>query len=113
MGEIMFHMLTCFDLRPGIELGDFRQALANYTAHLHELDLVESNSPVGRRQSDTILDTDSERNHQFFTTMTFRDRAQADAAVGYIKSHSEPSHSIHHNVYSKVQDQIFICWQDT
>ncbi len=110
----MFHMLTCFDLRPGIELGTFRQALADYTAHLQELDLVESNSPIGRRQSDTILDTDGERHHQYFTTMSFRDRAQADAAVDYIKAHSrKPGHSIHHAVYSKVQDQIFICWQDT
>ena len=108
----MFHMLTCFDLRLGIELGAFRKALAVYTAHLRELDLVESNSPIGRRQSDTILDTDGERDHQYFTTMSFRDRAQADAAVEYIKAHTEPGHSIHHAVYSKVQDQIFICWQD-
>ncbi len=113
MGDFVFHMLTCFDLRAGIELGDFRRALANYTAHLQELDLVDGHSPIGRRQSDTILDTDSERNHQYFITMTFRDRAQADAAVGYIKSHTEPGQSIHHTVYSKVQDQIFICWQDT
>ncbi len=28
----MFHMLTCFNLRPGIELGAFRKALADYTA---------------------------------------------------------------------------------
>ncbi len=109
----MFHMLTCFDLRPGIELGAFRQALADYTAHLQELDLVESSSPIGRRQADTILDTDGERDQQYFTIMTFQDRAQADAAVDYIKAHTEPGHSIHDAVYSKVQGQIFICWQDT
>ncbi len=108
----MFHMLTCFNLRPGIELGVFGKALADYTAHLQELDLVEINSPIGQRQSDTILDTDGERHHQYFTTMSFRDRAQADAAVDYIKARTEPGHSIHHAVYSKVQDQIFICWQD-
>ena len=105
-------MLTCFDLNPGIEPEAFRQALADYTAHMRELDLVESNSPIGRRQSDTIMDTDDERDHQYFTIMTFRDRAQVDAAVDYIKAHTEPGHSIHHATYSKVQDPIFICWQD-
>ncbi len=108
----MFHMLTCFDLKPDVEIGAFGAALADYTVHLQELDLVESNGPIGQRQSDTILDTDGERHHQFFTTMSFRDRSQADAAVDYIKAHTEPGHSIHHAVYSKVQNQIFICWQD-
>ncbi len=108
----MFHMLTCFDLKPDIEIGTFGEALAGYTVHLQELDLVASNGPIGRRQSDTILDTDGERHHQYFVTMSFRDRAQADAAVDYIKAHAEPGHSIHHAVYSKVQNQIFICWQD-
>jgi len=65
----MFHMLTCFNLRPGIELGAFRKALADYTAHLQALDLVESNSPIGQRQSDTIMDTDDERHHQYFATL--------------------------------------------
>ncbi len=108
----MFHMLTCFNLKPGVEIGAFGEALADYTVHLQELDLVASNGPVGQRQSDTILDTDGERHHQYFTTMSFRGRAQADAAVDYIKAHTEPGRSIHQAVYSKVQDPIFICWQD-
>ena len=109
----MFHMLTCFNLRPAIELGDFRKALVDYTAHMQELDLVVSNSPIGLRQSDTSMDTDAERRHRYFTITTFRDRAQVDAAYDYIKAHTEPGYAIHHAVYSKVQDQIFICWQDT
>ena len=108
----MFHMLFCFNLKPGIELEAFRKALANYTAHMQELDLVESNSPIGKRQSNTIMDSDDERHHQYFTSMTFLDRAQSDAAVDYIKAYTEPGHSIHLAVYSKVQDQIFTCWQD-
>ncbi len=109
----MFHMLSCFNLRPEIELGVFRKALEYYTAHLQGHDLVESNSPIGQRRSDTGMDTDGERHHQYFTTTTFRDRAQVDAAYDYIKAHTEPGHSIHHAVYSKVQDPVFICWQDT
>jgi hypothetical protein len=109
----MFHMLSCFNLRPGTELGALREALVKYTAHMQGLDLVVSNSPVGERQSDTSMDTDSERQHRYFTTTIFRDRAQVDAAYDYIKAHTEPGYAIHQAVYSKVQDPIFICWQDT
>lgn len=105
-------MLTCFDLKPEIPLEDFQQALADYTAHMHELGLVESNSPIGLRQSDTIMDTDDERKQNYFMLMHFRDREQSDSAVTYIKSHQEPGDSIHKNVYSKVHNLIFICWQD-
>lgn len=109
----MFHMLSCFNLRSGVELGDFRAALVDYTAHMQALDLVESNGPVGHRQSDTPMDTDAGRDHQYFTTTTFRDRAQVDAAYDYIKTHAEPGFTIHNAVYAKVEDPVFICWEDT
>ena len=108
----MFHMLICFDLKPEVEIKAFSEALTDYTAHMRGLDLVESKSPIGRRQSDTIMDTDGERHQQYFATMSFRDRAQSDAAVDYIMAHEDPGHSIHCAVYSKVQNQVFICWQD-
>ena len=114
MSEVqkMFHMLICFDLKSDVEIRAFSEALTDYTAHMQELDLVESKSPIGQRQSDTIMDTDSERDHQYFATMSFRDRAQSDAAVDYIMAHEEPGDSIHRAVFSKVQNQVFICWQD-
>jgi len=108
----MFHMLTCFDLKPGIILEEFQQSLAEYTTHMHELDLVESKGPIGLRQSDTVLDTDDERKQNYFVIMHFRDREQSDNAVDYIKLHQEPGDTIHKGVYSKVQNPIFICWQD-
>ena len=76
------------------------------------LDLVESNSPVGRRHLDTILDTDDERDHAYFMITSFRDWAQANAAIDYIKTHAEPGHSIHLDVYDKVRNQTFVCWED-
>jgi len=108
----MFHMLTCFDLKPEYSLDVFQESLDEYTNHMHSLDLVEDRSPIGLRQSDTIMDTDNERNHKYFMLMNFRDRTQSDKAVEYIKLHQEPGDSIHKEVYSKVQDLIFICWQD-
>ena len=86
----MFHMLTCFDLKPNHSIEEFQKSLAYYTAHMHELDLVESHSPIGLRQSDTILDTDDERKQKYFMIMHFRDREQSDNAVAYIKNLEEP-----------------------
>jgi len=108
----MFQMLTCFDIKANCSLADFKQSLDEYTAYMHELDLVESNGPIGLRQSDTIMDTDEERSHSYFVMMYFRDRQQCDNAVDYIRTHKEPGHSSHKEVYSKVENQIFICWQD-
>jgi hypothetical protein len=108
----MFHMLTCFNLKPDYTIDDFRQSVTDLTKHMQELDLVHSAGSIGRRQSDTIMDTDSERNHEYFFIMSFRDRAQCDKAVDYLLPHEEPGESIHKKVYSKVRDQIFICWED-
>ncbi len=108
----MFHMLTCFNLKPEITMDEFRRSLADFTKHLQDSDLVHSTSPIGRRQSDTIMDTDSERNHQYFFITSFRDRTHCDQAVDYLLPHKEPGESIHKAVYSKVKDPIFICWED-
>ena len=108
----MFHMLTCFDLKPKHSIEEFQKSLAQYTAHMHELDLVEGHSPIGLRQSDTILDTDDERKQKYFMIMHFRDREQSDKAVAYIKNLEEPSKSLHTNAYSKTQNLIFISWED-
>ena len=108
----MFHMLTCFNLDSGVTVDEFRQALANLTTHLHGRNLVDSTGPIGRRQRDTIMDTDDERNHEYFFLMSFEDRAQCDRSVEYLHPHGEPVESIHKAVYSKVVDPIFICWED-
>jgi hypothetical protein len=105
-------MLTCFNLKPDFTLDDFRQAIVTFTEHMKDSDLVDSTGPIGRRQSDTIMDTDNERNHEYFFIMSFRDRAQCDQAVEHLLPHEEPAESIHNAVYSKVRDQIFICWED-
>ncbi len=108
----MFRMLSCFDLKPEISMDGFRQSLADFTAHLREIDLVDSTGPIGRRQRHEIMDTDSERDHEYYFITSFRDRAQCDRAVEYILRHNEPVESIHKSVYSSVKNPIFICWED-
>ena len=108
----MFHMLTCFNLKPEIAMDNFRHVIAEFMEHMKANELVHSSGPIGRRQRDTIMDTDSERDHEFFFILSFRDREQCDRAVEYILPHEEPGESIHKAVYSKVKDQVFICWED-
>ena len=108
----MFHMLSCFDLKPGEDIAGFRRAYADFVAYMKSIDMVEGSGPIGRRQSDTPMDTDEERDHQYFVLMSFRDRPQVDAAYAYIKKHIEPGESSHNGVYTKVENPVFICWQD-
>jgi hypothetical protein len=108
----MFHMLTCFNLKPGIAIGDFEASYNAFVEYMRENGMVESTGPIGLRQRDTRMDTDAERDHQYFVVMSFRDRAQVDIAWGHLKPHREPAESIHAAVYSKALNPIFICWQD-
>lgn len=108
----MFHMLSCFNLKPGEDIDSFRDAYEDFVACMRGLDLVAESGAVGRRQSDTPMDTDEERNHEYFAIMSFRDRAQVDAAYAYIMKHVDPGDSSHNAVYERVEDPVFICWQD-
>ncbi|MBT4890643.1 MAG: hypothetical protein HON65_13930 [Rhodospirillales bacterium] len=108
----MFHMLTCFNLKPGEDIEAFRNAYTDFVDCMINMDMVESTGPIGQRQSDTPMDTDEERNHQYFVTMSFRDRTQVDIAYAHIMKHVEPGESTHNTMYLKTRDPIFICWQD-
>jgi hypothetical protein len=108
----MFHMLTSFNLKAGENIEDFGDALAEFVERMKDLDLLDSISPIGRRQTDTIMDTDSERDHQYFFTMSFRNRAQCDLAVEHIYPHAAPTDALHSAIYAGIKDQIFVCWED-
>ena len=108
----MLHMLSCFDLKPGVSINDFRQALAEFSTRLQEADKLLSTGAIGRRFRETIMDTDDERDHEYFFIMSFQDRAQCDRAIEYILPHEEPGESAHNAVYLKVRDPVFICWED-
>ena len=108
----MFHMLSCFDLQEGENIHEFQTAYTYFVGEMQALGLVESTQPIGVRQNDTPMDTDAERQHAYFVTMSFRDREQVDKAYAYIKKHIEPGDASHDSVYTKVANPIFICWQD-
>ena len=108
----MFHMLSCFNLPDDEDIETFSANYHNFVEEMKRLDLVESTGPIGRRQSDTPMDTDEERDHEYFVVMTFCNRPQVDAAYAHIEQHFGPGDVAHDKVYTKVVDPIFICWQD-
>ena len=75
-------------------------------------ELLHARSPIGRRRRHPVMDTDKERDHEFFFIMTFENREQCDRSVDYILPHDQPGDASHKTMYLKVADPIFICWED-
>jgi hypothetical protein len=108
----MFYMLSCFNLKPGFSIDIFELSYSAFVEEMKLAGLVQSAGKIGRRQKDTPMDTDNERDHEYFVEMSFSDRTQVDRAYAHIMQHIEPGEKTHDSVYSKVADPIFICWQD-
>ena len=108
----MFHMLSCFNLKPGITAGAFERSLTELDRYLRSLDLVHLTGRIGRRKHHPVMDTDRERNHEYFVIMTFRDEAQCDRSVEYMQSGEEPGNTLHRDLWRQVSDPVFICWED-
>ena len=108
----MFHMLSCFNLQSDQDIETFRSSYQEFVEQMQAIDLVESTGPIGRRQQDTPMDTDDERDHEFFVIMSFRDRAQVDAAYAHIERHFGPADTAHDSIYTRVANPVFICWQE-
>lgn len=105
-------MLSCFNLKRGISLEEFSRSLTELDQYLRSQDLVRSTGEVGKRVRHPVMDTDSERHHQYFVIMSFTDRAQCDRSVDFVNSATEPCQSLHRQVWRKVADPVFICWEE-
>lgn len=108
----MITMLSCFNLREGIDVETFRTLYAEFVATMEQSEMILSAGPLGRRERDTPMDTDEDRDHAFFSLMTFADRAQLDASYAYILERSAPGRAVHDGMFRWVKDPIFICWRD-
>ncbi len=108
----MFHMLNCINLNEGVSIEEFDQSLDTLSAHLRNFDLLDSAGPIGCRQRHPVMDTDDERDHEYFFILTFKDRDQCDRAVEYIYAHGEQAEGFHQAVLSAISEPVFICWED-
>ena len=108
----MVHMLSCFNLAPGEALEHMQQDIARFSDELLGAGLVRSVSRVGRRFRHPVMDTDSDRNLEFYLIITFEDRAQCDRAVAEVFRHEGSLDSAHASVLGPVSDPVFVCWED-
>ncbi len=108
----MFHMLTAFNLAPGVSEALFRDRYDAFVAHMVELGLAEGSDPVAVRRPGSPLDTDTDRPQHYFALMHFADQAQADRAYDWIKAQQAPSAGIHREVFSLARDLVFLAWED-
>ena len=113
-GEISlsYHMFFGFDLGPDVDEAAAWQALDDLTQALIAADVLLSTAPVAKRQHHPVLDTATHIASAFFTTMTFKDKAQADAAVKLIYAKSPDTDDTHNAFIDLVKDPFFLCFDD-
>ena len=105
-------MLSCFNLADGQTLQQFQAHVARFAAELQGSGLVHSVGPIGRRRRHPVMDTDDERDHEFFFIISFDDRAQCDRAVAEVFRHEGSIDEAHASILGPVADPVFICWED-
>lgn len=105
-------MLTCFNLADEFSLDDFDASLRRFSNDLIDQALLASTGPVGRRVHHPVMDTDNERDHEYFFVMCFSDRAQCDEAVSRFQAGHPDVEPDHVTLQSMVRDPVFICWED-
>jgi len=108
----MYHMLSCFNLKPDVSVEAFTLSLKSFFDHMHSIEMVHSIGPLCKRDSDTPMDTDSERNHQYYFVTHFVDKAQCDHSYRYIAENHGLKNTQHAAVYQKVVDPVFICYDE-
>ncbi len=108
----MLHMVGCFHLDSTSVIELIREDYQRYVSHLKSIDLIVKSGPIGRRHANTPMDTDKERDYEYFILMTFRNRAQMDAAYTHIQNKAEPAVDLHLQFMKNVKDPVFFCWED-
>jgi len=86
-------------LKAGITIEQFQKSNDLFVEHMQAKELVHSVGTIGRRNRHPIMDTDSNRDQEYFYIMTFLDEDQCNRAVDL-------------SIINKIENQTFICWED-
>lgn len=108
----MIHMLSRFNLKPGVTPETFREDYMQLVAHMKGLNLVEDTGELGRREQTTPMDTDTADAPEFYAVMTFRDRDQLDRSYAYLTDRDANTATTHPALNRAVVDAVFTCWRD-
>ncbi|MFK7733296.1 MAG: hypothetical protein AB8B48_16875 [Pseudomonadales bacterium] len=108
----MFVMLSSFNLRDGETVETCQTAIQEFGRHMHQQQMLVSVGPLGMRVANTPMDTDDDRQLNYYFLSYFESREQSDHAYKLIQQGVEPSVSIHRAMISKVRDAVFTCWNE-
>ena len=108
----MIHMLSRFDLKPGVKFASFRTSYAEFVERMRVEGLVEATGKIGRREANTPMDTDDEKAPEYYVIMSFRDRRQLDEAYAYMAAANGQDATAHAAVHQAVINFVFTCWRD-
>jgi hypothetical protein len=109
----MLYLHSSFNLAEGIRLEDYTAALQAFTVAMKSRNLLVDTGPILKRCQHPVMDTDDQRDHQFFFVMSFASRAQCDAAVQHILSADPDSDAAHRAIYQDIINPIFSCWENS
>ena len=108
----MIHMLSRFDLKPGIKFEAFRKDYMDLVEFMKSKGLVEGTGGIGRREADTPMDTDLDDAPEFYVVMWFKDREQLDRSYAYLTDRDADAATSHPSVNNAVINHVFTCWKD-
>lgn len=108
----MIHMLSRFDLKPGVDIDWFQANYEAFVAQMCEQGLVQETGKIGRRELGTPMDTDHEAAPTYYVIMSFRDRNQLDQAYVHLTKPAARANTAHPAVHESVDNFIFTCWRD-
>lgn len=109
----MFHMLSCFSVRPNVDTKDLKAAMTELSDYMKSHGLLHSIGPLGERRSETAMDTDEERDHKYFFQTTFHNAEQCEAAYKHILSADPLESRPHREMMAMIApNPVFICWED-
>ena len=96
----MVTMHGLFDLKPGIDLQDYRNALEAFCRHLQAQGYVAGWSLM-RRSPHPGYDRNPPET-AYYVSIDFPDRAQAENCYRYVAANEEPLRSLHRTMNAKV-----------
>ncbi|MEM8497558.1 MAG: hypothetical protein AAF542_06010 [Pseudomonadota bacterium] len=108
----MFVMLSSFNLREGETPESCQAAIQEFAMHMQQQKMLVSVGPLGKRVSNTPMDTDDNSQLNYYFLSYFESREQSDQAYALIEQGVEPSVSIHRAMINKVRDAVFTCWNE-
>lgn len=108
----MIHMLSRFDLKSEVDPDGFQASYETFVQQMQAHGLVQSTGKIGRRETDTPMDTDEDDAPAYYVVMSFKDRNQLDKAYAHIMDPEARNGTAHSAIHQSVIKFVFTCWRD-